>query len=736
MAKKKIAILGGGMAGLSAAYQLTRTTGLQAQHEVTVYQLGWRVGGKAASGRDPWDRNLEHGLHVWFGCYYNMFQMTQEVYGLWKKPDGCPLQGWEDVAKYQVYTPLGVEQPGGWTYFPLTWPTNEGIPGQDGLDMTLKEALTTLVNFIKIALQNIIPPPAIAAAVRHYPLPEHFLTVATASPSLRSDETAQAGALYAQSRVAVLSLAEKLDALVLWTKALEQHPAARDPAHVAALVDLYAEIEASHHGVAATVPEALMSPASPPGVKWQIMGELLNLFGAMFRGYLNDLIVPDQPFESLDRLDFRAWLLENGAKPEVVGDSSIVHALYDTMFQYIDGDVDRPSYAAGSALGVLTRMIATFKGSVMWNIQAGMGEAVVAPIYDVLRANGVKFRFFRKVTKLEVSGGAVSRIQLEVQAQVKESDYVPTYLHPGLKLWCWPSQPLWEQLVDGDKLQAAGVNFESHWSPVPNPGAETLQAGVDYDQVVLAIAMGAYKPLNAEPSMCADLIAANTGFANFVNKMDLVPSQGLQLWSGWTNEALGWTTGQAAMVSGPQYLNIWDDMSQVLRFETSPDQPKTLRYITGTFKTQLHKEPSTSTGTPAKALAAMRAGTIAWLESSSYVMWPNACDGKSFRYEVLSDPKNGSGLQRLDSQYLRPNIDPTECCVASTAGSTQYRLGPGQSGFANLILAGEATRHGFNTTTIEGAVMSGMAASRAICGQPAVIVGYDFLRTPPSQRVQ
>jgi hypothetical protein len=26
--------------------------------------------------------------------------------------------------------------------------------------------------------------------------------------------------------------------------------------------------------------------------------------------------------------------------------------------------------------------------------------------------------------------------------------------------------------------------------------------------------------------------------------------------------------------------------------------------------------------------------------------------------------------------------------------------------------------------------MSGMAASRAICGQPTSIVGYDFLRTP------
>jgi hypothetical protein len=71
--------------------------------------------------------------------------------------------------------------------------------------------------------------------------------------------------------------------------------------------------------------------------------------------------------------------------------------------------------------------------------------------------------------------------------------------------------------------------------------------------------------------------------------------------------------------------------------------------------------------------------------------------------------------------------------VLSAAGTTRYRLHPEQSGFENLILAGEATRHGFNTSSIEGAVMSGMAASRAICGQPATIVGYDFLQRKPSQ---
>jgi Flavin containing amine oxidoreductase len=69
----------------------------------------------------------------------------------------------------------------------------------------------------------------------------------------------------------------------------------------------------------------------------------------------------------------------------------------------------------------------------------------------------------------------------------------------------------------------------------------------------------------------------------------------------------------------------------------------------------------------------------------------------------------------------------------SAAGTTQYRLHPDQSGFTNLILAGEGTRHGFNTTTFEGAVMSGAAASRAICGEPTRIVGYDFLQRRFSQ---
>ena len=53
MTKKRVAVLGGGAAAMTTAYYLSRTPELRDEYEVTVYQLGWRLGGKGASGRGP-----------------------------------------------------------------------------------------------------------------------------------------------------------------------------------------------------------------------------------------------------------------------------------------------------------------------------------------------------------------------------------------------------------------------------------------------------------------------------------------------------------------------------------------------------------------------------------------------------------------------------------------------------------------------------------------------------------
>jgi uncharacterized protein with NAD-binding domain and iron-sulfur cluster len=74
---RRIAILGGGVASLSTALELTSVPDWQTRYDITVYQMGWRLGGKGASSRNPaaGGRIEEHGLHVWFGCYDNAFRL-------------------------------------------------------------------------------------------------------------------------------------------------------------------------------------------------------------------------------------------------------------------------------------------------------------------------------------------------------------------------------------------------------------------------------------------------------------------------------------------------------------------------------------------------------------------------------------------------------------------------------------------------------------------------------------
>src|SRR5690349_12776082 len=66
--RERVAVLGGGPAALAAAFALSAPE-LEDRFEVTVYQAGWRLGGKCASGRNLEERGRieEHGLHVWFG---------------------------------------------------------------------------------------------------------------------------------------------------------------------------------------------------------------------------------------------------------------------------------------------------------------------------------------------------------------------------------------------------------------------------------------------------------------------------------------------------------------------------------------------------------------------------------------------------------------------------------------------------------------------------------------------
>ncbi|ABX08062.1 9,9'-di-cis-zeta-carotene desaturase [Prochlorococcus marinus] len=70
----KVAIVGSGLAGLSAAVDL-----LDAGHSVDLYEARPFVGGKVGSWEDPEGNHIEMGLHVFFFNYTNLFSLMKKV---------------------------------------------------------------------------------------------------------------------------------------------------------------------------------------------------------------------------------------------------------------------------------------------------------------------------------------------------------------------------------------------------------------------------------------------------------------------------------------------------------------------------------------------------------------------------------------------------------------------------------------------------------------------------------
>jgi len=72
--KLSIGIVGAGLAGMVAAMDLA-----DAGHDVTMYELRPYVGGKVSSWLDKDGNHIEMGLHVFFGCYYNLFGIMKRT---------------------------------------------------------------------------------------------------------------------------------------------------------------------------------------------------------------------------------------------------------------------------------------------------------------------------------------------------------------------------------------------------------------------------------------------------------------------------------------------------------------------------------------------------------------------------------------------------------------------------------------------------------------------------------
>ncbi len=304
-----------------------------------------------------------------------------------------------------------------------------------------------------------------------------------------------------------------------------------------------------------------------------------DLCSTMLRGILADGLVR-KGFGEINDEELCEWLTRHEIREQTLAESPMLRSFYQLCFAYAEGDRERPSVAAGKAVQAIIRIACTYEGSIMWKMQAGMGDAIFAPLYETLRARGVRFAFFHQVTRLglDPTRAFVEEIDVVEQARMRDgAGYEPLFEDPG-GLRCWPSEPLWEQLAGGEALRARGTNFEREAEP---PGAKprTLRrgGGKDFDEVVLAIPVGALAPL------CAELAGHSAPFAMMLSAASTVGTQALQVWLRADSAQLGWFRQDTVSGAFATPLDTYADMTHLLARENWPakDDVRHVAYFCG-----------------------------------------------------------------------------------------------------------------------------------------------------------
>ena len=693
----RIAVLGGGPGAIAAAFELTATPELRARHHVTVYQPGWRLGGKCASGRNAahHQRIEEHGLHVLFGFYDNAFDVVQRAYDELGRDPNSPLATWEK-AFTQCHELVFFDQySGNWNKQVLNFPTNDRVPG-DGdrvyigevVRQSIESVLGRLETITGIHRDDAVP----TAEHSHRGLIGEVVHVVSEHVSRWFHDLAEAAEREVHHEVIRLLATElhRLESGIdhLLASAFKDVAKALRTAR-----DLLWKLWVERHLQENEIRFAFTS---------------LDLLGTMVTGIIDDNLLGDG-FQKVNGEEFSAWLRRHGAEPFSVDNSPIVRGLYDLTFGFEGGDPSKPNLAAGQSIEALVRIGCLYKGSITYKMMAGMGDTIFGPLYEVLVKRGVEFKMFNWVSKLVAANDDDVIDSIEVIAQVDLGPDYPFLVDVG-GLPCWPSQPAWDHIVDGDTLRASGVDLEQTANPLKRPPT-VLRRGVDFDQVVLGISVGGLQPV------CADIAGErNPKLQAMLDNLTTVGTRAVQVWSGKTTEDLGWSPTVSSIASSfAEPLDTYCDMSHLIPREGFPaGEVNSIGYFCGPLTDAVDHDAD---------LAAVKQQAIEFFSTEAKPLWPKAVTSSGFDWDVMVDESNGQGQARLDAQYWRANTQGTERYVATRAATVQYRLRSDDSGYANLVLAGDWTRNGIDGGSVEAAFASGRMASRALCGSPSYVPG-------------
>jgi len=713
---RRIAIVGAGPSGLATAISLTDPAinpDWRERYEIDIYQMGWRAGGKGATGRnaDANDRIEEHGIHLFSNFYFNALRMLSST---------VDELEWDEHDKYKTMDEMLLPSHAS--------SATEYVDGRWG--HTLTRLMSTPGN--PWTGDPGVDPNDVVGSVL-----EHLARILASSVEARH---AAGGSLL--ERIEELARHFVGDELKAWSERIAKQLAKEreDPAPPGK--DRHGDLAADLTDMVDVLADLLERYPDNATIRSSFLE--LDLIATLFRGLVEDDVAA-KGIESIDDENYRDWLARHGASPITLA-SGKPQALPNTALGYEYGDTTAiPTMSAAAYVMFFTRWVMG-NGPGAYFFRQGTGDTIIKPLYRLLVQRGVRFHYFHKLEAVELNadGTRVGRLVFDRQATVRAGTYDPLRrLDDGEQVW--PNRPLYDQLVEGtelqkgDEMKGGGYDLESWWTAWKPVEQVTLEDGRDFDHVVLAT------PISTLEHTCPELITKSDDWKKMVGNVKSAATQAVQLWIDRPTTELGWTgalEGHDRYLGGifGQDLTSYCDFSDLVDEERWPAEtkPKGLIYLIGALSDPDVMPPFDDHDFPRRERARVHWMTVQFLRNIDGLL-PDASgspiDPRSFDFDRLvpHDPEHrGRGVNQFAQQYWRANVDPNERYTLNVKGSGQYRLEAWGSGFDNLVLTGDWIYNGWNVGSFEGAVMSGKLASLALTGVPKLddVWGYSFFQAP------
>lgn len=711
----RVAIVGGGCSGVSAAWQLSNPA-LKGRYDIHLYEKDWRLGGKGASGRDANGRIIEHGLHLWLGFYENAFRMVRECYGeiaKWSAEEHAARRlthyRFEDAFVPEPHIGVGIasrDRPctpyvDAWSGIFAPMPGTPGDPiDEDTNPFTVASYLTRCFMLLKSLSQSVMGGPAEAApggtGGRRSKLDE---ALDRADAGRKAD--AMMDHLTRSVRSGLLAGAGGLEQVFRYLEQWARRTREETNVAESSLRVLEAVARQVHKqaGDLTTMDPALRT-------RMEVIDIVMTIALGLYR---DRVMFEESGLDAINHMDYRDWLRKHGATEKAL-DSQFISGIYDLTFAYRRGDRRKPSLAAGVALRGALRMFFTYRGSMFWRMRSGMGDAVFAPLYHVLRDRGVQFHFMHSLQGLSVKRVDGADLVEEMTFGVREPQ------EPLLdEQQCWRAvEPRWQ--AGAPEVRLRGQHFDAVILALP---IEALRELMDGEQTVwladeATLAEGKQDKTELRKALPLDWRKA-------MRYLTTAATHSAQVWMRADLESMGWERGSTVLTAIDKPFQTWADMSHTLAAEEAwrKRQKRTLA------KDQQAESVFYLCGVVPETRKAETAERMQILDKDSDDAIRKTLEAVLPKLQVHPETQEIMGL--AESVYVA-NVESSGRYTLSEPGTVRYRLSPLDPAISNLALAGDWTACGLDAGCVESAVMSGMLAAHAITGdEPALdsIVGYD-----------